>query len=234
MKNNVINVGDRVRFLNNVGGGMVTRIDRSKFLVYVEDEDGFEVPVLERECVVVPEVNPTTNFPKPNIHQMSEDEVIVDESRVQKGSFSSQFEDVQPEFEVVETPEGDDLNAMIAFIPQKIKEIHSTDFDLVLINDSNYFLLYNIMTTVEGKVKSIASGRIEPNIQEDIIRFDNRKLEEFSRISVQLIAFKHNKSFEKQQVIDAFVKFDPIKFLKLHTYTVNDYFDEPALIFGLK
>ena len=46
----MVKVGDRVRYLNAVGGGVVVRI--AKNIAYV-DEDGFETPVLARECVVV-------------------------------------------------------------------------------------------------------------------------------------------------------------------------------------
>lgn len=44
-------VGDTVRFLNAVGGGKVTKIEGN--IAYVEEADGFETPVLVRECVVV-------------------------------------------------------------------------------------------------------------------------------------------------------------------------------------
>ncbi len=47
-----IQIGDKVRFLNSVGGGVV-RGFRGKDQVLVEDEDGFEVPALIKECVVV-------------------------------------------------------------------------------------------------------------------------------------------------------------------------------------
>ena len=40
-----IQIGDKVRFLNSVGGGVV-RGFRGKDQVLVEDEDGFEVPAL--------------------------------------------------------------------------------------------------------------------------------------------------------------------------------------------
>ena len=40
-----------MRFLNAVGGGIVRRVDRDVALV--EEEDGFETPVLVRECVVI-------------------------------------------------------------------------------------------------------------------------------------------------------------------------------------
>lgn len=43
-------IGDTVRFLNSVGGGRIVRIDGN--IAYV-DEDGFETPVLLKECVVV-------------------------------------------------------------------------------------------------------------------------------------------------------------------------------------
>ena len=46
-----VNVGDIVRFLNAVGGGRVAKIQGQ--VAYVVDEDGFETPVLLRECVVV-------------------------------------------------------------------------------------------------------------------------------------------------------------------------------------
>ncbi len=44
-------IGDHVRFLNEQGGGKVTRIDGHT--VYVEDEDGFEIPVLDNDIVVI-------------------------------------------------------------------------------------------------------------------------------------------------------------------------------------
>lgn len=47
-----INIGDKVRFLNDIGGGKVTGFQRGG-IVLVEDEDGFEIPVRENEVVLV-------------------------------------------------------------------------------------------------------------------------------------------------------------------------------------
>lgn len=47
-----INIGDKVRFLTQVGGGKVTGFDKG--YVLVEDADGFEIPVRECDLVVVP------------------------------------------------------------------------------------------------------------------------------------------------------------------------------------
>lgn len=48
-----VNIGDRVRFLNTTGGGIVRKVLRSSGVVYVEDESGFEIPVLHNEVVKV-------------------------------------------------------------------------------------------------------------------------------------------------------------------------------------
>ena len=45
-------VGDKVRFIYESGGGVVTGF-RGKDIVLVEDKDGFEIPMQVRECVVV-------------------------------------------------------------------------------------------------------------------------------------------------------------------------------------
>lgn len=47
-----VKIGDRVRFLNDVGGGIVTEINSNREVI-VEQEDGFGFPVLISECVVI-------------------------------------------------------------------------------------------------------------------------------------------------------------------------------------
>jgi hypothetical protein len=47
-----LRIGDKVRFLNEVGEGVVTRI-KDKNTVYVEMGDGFEIPCLARELVPI-------------------------------------------------------------------------------------------------------------------------------------------------------------------------------------
>lgn len=48
----MINIGDKVRFLNDVGGGIVKSI-KAGGLAMVEDEDGFEIPCLVDDLVAV-------------------------------------------------------------------------------------------------------------------------------------------------------------------------------------
>ena len=45
-------IGDKVRFLSEVGGGIVSGF-QGKDTVLVQDEDGFDIPMPMRECVVI-------------------------------------------------------------------------------------------------------------------------------------------------------------------------------------
>ncbi len=45
-------IGDKVRFLNDVGGGTVTKII-NKTTVAVQTDDGFEIPALDSELVII-------------------------------------------------------------------------------------------------------------------------------------------------------------------------------------
>ena len=45
-------IGDKVRFLNQTGGGIVVGFGRKGWAT-VQDEEGFEFPVPEKECVVI-------------------------------------------------------------------------------------------------------------------------------------------------------------------------------------
>ena len=47
-----IKIGSRVRFLSDVGGGKVVGFQKGN-IVLVEDEDGFQIPTLMSDVVVV-------------------------------------------------------------------------------------------------------------------------------------------------------------------------------------
>jgi hypothetical protein len=221
----MIKKGDNVRFLNAIGGGTVVRIDTDKKLVYVEDADGFEIPVLERECVIIAAINTETNFPikdfssktgtTPNRPIETIENIVIQE---------------QP---IIETKEGEVLSALLAFFPLDIKQLQTTSYECYLLNDSNYFLYYNIIDIENGNFISVKNGVIEPNTQELITAVPKEKLSAWERIRIQLLPFKRDKNYEPQTVIDTIIKINTVKFYKLHSFITNDYFDEPAMLIDI-
>lgn len=52
-------VGDRVRFVNDIGGGIIKKCSRDDIYVTISDDNGFDIPVLKEECIVV---NPNNKY----------------------------------------------------------------------------------------------------------------------------------------------------------------------------
>ena len=121
-------IGDQVRYLNAVGGGRIVRIDGQ--MAYV-DEDGFETPVLLRECVVVASAEVAKSAPK----------IVTNDKEVKTPRLSSSGSE-QAKTEPCNNPEGDRLNIVLAYEPRDLRHLSVSDFDVVLVNDSKYYLYY--------------------------------------------------------------------------------------------
>ena len=222
----MIKPGDNVRFLNAVGGGKVTRIDEKQNMVYVEDADGFEVPALARECVVIQAVNEKTNFP------------VKDFSSKNNSTSASQSKEVKIEEPkkqepIVETAEGEILNAFLAFFPQDIKRLETSGYECYLVNDSNYYLFYNLVNGEDSNRRSIANGTIEPNMQEFIRDIEKSQLNDWEKVRVQIIPFKKDKTYTEQNVLDFTLRMNTVKFYKMHSFTETDYFDDLCMLVSL-
>ena len=61
----ILNIGDKVRFLNDVGGGKVSGFQKGG-IVLVEDNDGFDIPVRAQEVVLVSESEKKISHLVPN------------------------------------------------------------------------------------------------------------------------------------------------------------------------
>ena len=219
MHNKKLNIGDTVRFLNTVGGGKVKSL-LNKQLAMVEDEHGFDVPVLISECIVVEsagnekmgqvpsekEIEAKVVSPKP--------EVKIEEKEVPK-----------------ETVEGEQITACLAYFPTDAKNLSNTDYECYFVNDSNYYLFFNYMSRENNAWKSRYNGLVEPNTQLFIEEFDKSQLNDIEKVCVQFVAFKHNKSFRFKNPCSVELRVDTVKFYKLHCFRENDYFDDNALIY---
>ena len=210
-------IGDKVRFLSEVGGGIVKGF-QGKDIVLVEDADGFDIPMLIRECVVID----------------TDDYNIKRKPQAQPEQPKKQVEE-EPEitYRPVETKEGERLNVMLAFVPQDVKAISSTDFDAYLVNDSNYYLYYTYLSAEGKSWKVRAQGNIEPNTKLLLEEFGKDILNELEHVAIQLIAYKDGKNFTLKPAVGVELRVDTVKFYKLHTFRESVYFEEPSLIYDV-
>ena len=215
--------GDMVRFLNSTGGGRITRIEGK--IAYVE-EDGFETPVLLSELVVV---LPAGHEPKAKMFDQS----AFDEGKkaTRENPKMKAAEPATEPLPVVETERGDRLNVVLGFEPENIKDLSRTKIAAVLVNDSNYFLQFNLMVRDEEAKgwKNLYQGEVSPNELIDCAVFTHDNISEMERIVFQAIAYKKGKPFEVKYPINVSRKIDLTKFFKVHCFRPGVYFDTPVI-----
>ncbi len=213
-------IGDKVRFLNEVGGGRVSGF-QGKGIVLVEDEDGFDVPMRITEVVVVGEEDYDTRHVvevknKQTVQPAPEPEPAI--------TFKA-----RPE----ERKGGDKLSAYLAFVPIDVKQLSDTRFESYFVNDSNYYMRYVYMVA-EGSAWQVRSmGDVEPNTKEFIEEFGREDLNALERSCMQIIAYKRDKFFMLKPTVNVPIRIDPVKFYKLHTFSPNPFFEQPALVYAI-
>lgn len=218
-------IGDKVRFLSEVGGGRVSGF-QGKDIVLVEDEDGFDVPMRISEVVVVGDEDyDTGHMIEVKRRQTSEPEV---EKETEPADRPVTFR-AKPE----ERRGGDKLSAYLAFVPMNIKELTDTRFETYFVNDSNYYMRYVYMTGENNAWTVRSTGEVEPNTKEYIEEFGREDLNQLERACIQVIAYKRDKHFLLKPTVNAQIRIDPVKFYKLHTFRENDFFEQPALIYTI-
>ena len=102
-----IKIGDKVRFLSEVGGGIVTGSARNEQGI-VEGEDGFEVPMLIRKCVVIETDDYNLKRKPADTSKASSNESAKAEKKVEAPQITSR---------PTETREGEVLNVLLAYVP---------------------------------------------------------------------------------------------------------------------
>ncbi len=234
-----IHIGDTVRFLNAVGGGIVCGF-KGKELALVEDEDGFEVPVLLKECVVIQEGTSQSGKPMQQGEKHNEKK---SSKQPRAGKPLAYVNEDEHEFSEVEVPiiedrpeerrGADRLNLYLAYIPEEGDTVSSKALRAILVNDSNYYMYFTYQTLNMGRWEVVTHGLIDPNSQLDLEVVLRTELLSREHVLLQGVAFKVNKPFEQKEAIDCEIKMDMKKFYKLHAYRVTPFFREAVLLFPI-
>lgn len=216
----IVNIGDKVRFLNDVGEGIVTKIVNKK-IVNVLIEDGFELPTQIEELIVV--------------ESFVAQKKTSEEQNIVKSVFQqTQQPKAEPKViieEEIEEFEGNDAPIVFfAFAPENPDDILASKINLHLINDCNYILMYVISTNTADKYKYFAHGTINPNTK---VLLNSIQFEQLNKIECFLFNFVFYKKgdFDPVKPLETKLKLNPIKFTKEGCFETNDFLEEKSLIY---
>ena len=217
----MIKAGDKVRFLNAVGGGVVKSVI-SKTMVNVEDYDGFEIPTLINELVVVDDslsMNAEKRFARirANANEKKEEQPEIKEVPKAEPKFIAGKN--APEF-------------YMAFVPQN--EVNPVDGEMkvYLVNNSNNFLLYNYSHLKNKIYRSVESGKMNPNSKRYLESFTRMDLNELPEFQFQLLFFLEESSKLESPVVKS-IRLNPVKFYKQNSYEKTRYFTQNAMVISL-
>lgn len=238
-------VGDKVRFLNDVGGGKVTRIEKST--VYVLGDDGFEIPMMISEIIVVDQSNDSSFNQKISHENVTTDiskESYRDNTEIEPKdslytsiadtSFKLDYADIdfaKPE-DNEKDPDGDMVGLFLAFVPENQSNVVESDQEVYLINDSPYRIFYCISRWDGEVVLPLKAGFLYPDSKELVKVFKRESLNADLILNIQTLFFK-NSLFTPQQPDFFDLRVNPTKFFRAGSFVDNDFFEEKALVFSI-
>lgn len=211
----MIKVGDRVKFLNDIGGGIVTGFI-GKNMVNVENEDGFEVPY---------PVSKLINVDDPDLNRS--DSVVSKPAAVETPKPQKEEKPVGKVLAGKDSPE-----FYFCLVPFDSKNPIGGDVDLFLVNDSNFTIMYRYAHFSNDKYTTAGYGQIPPNSKEELETLGQEDLAELPDYSFQIMFFRDDEKELHPSITKKF-RINPVKFYKEKSFSPNRFFSKNALVFQI-
>ncbi len=217
-----INIGDNVKFLNDTGGGKVTKIIDNK-TVMVETEDGFDFPFPVKELLRVDNAS-EDNFFKTKANQKKE----ISEEKNEKNTDLDKIKDTN---EKIIKKENEEVNIYLSFVPENQNNPQNSKQEIKLINDSNWNLLYVFQIR---KIKNFENfpGKLQANYIENLQTLTLEQISEIKEIIIQII-FYRDYPYDFKAPIYKRIILKPFKFFKHQRYTKNELLDQKNICFTI-
>jgi hypothetical protein len=209
-----IKVGDKVKFLDEKGKGIITRII-NKTTVGVTIEDGFEIPYAISNLVVV-----------------------TDKSAVEKNTIIqplsvvevTQLAHPQPTHSVSHSKIEEEEGIYLAFSPENAKDITHSNINVWLVNHTAYTILFTYSLWSNGYYITLETGEIA-DMNADLMQTIHRKeLNDHRNFKVDVLFFSE-EDHDHQHPVSNVIKLKPIKLYKENAFQENGFISDKALIF---
>ncbi len=216
-----IKVGDKVKFLNDTGGGIVSEIINDK-MVNVRIEDGFDIPVLITELIIDsiddgPDEKPYEINKKPEeSNKTNPDTDKITDDTIPAGNL----------------PQKTIISVYFGMVPAIEKMIYKSDIDTYLINDCDFYIYYLTGYFESTSFIYLKSGLLEANTKEHMKTFTQTEISKIKKFHFQILFASKGKYFPRAPV-DCYFDISKISFYKENNYKDNEFFHEKAYIFKI-
>ena len=174
----MFNVGDKVKFLNSSGGGIVSKVIDSR-MVQVMMEDGFEIPTLASELIKTESSTPAARFFE------SHYDVTLPVEDIDEAETEDERMQPLPDYLVRERKSEE---IFLAYVPQDQKWLITGLVDIYLLNNSSYDVLYNIFSLNQyGHYEGKDYGSLFPDAKLLIATINREQLTQWTEGSIQFL-----------------------------------------------
>jgi hypothetical protein len=229
------NIGDKVRFLNDVGGGTIVGFV-NKTTVLVRDSDGFDIPTLMSDVVVISENN-EKNLTDGNIIYLVESYEKSNKKTTNKSEKNISTEaDNEKIINIINAEnidaDGIEFEIALGFLPVSTENPTDSDLQIYMINDSSYRMFYTVGKWKQSQIEPVNKGELESDCKEFVGILNKTEIAEMPVFQINFILFK-NRNYTAQAVQQIDFKLNTVKFLNKKIFTENDFFEQNAYIYVL-
>ena len=229
-----LKVGDKVRFLNEKGEGIVTRILGNN-MVNIAIEEGFELPVMSSDLIKIEPQGMAGRFFDRDVN-IDLIDISIPRSRTsapEHGSEPEPYEDTDDDrvSSIYRQPGSASAEGLyLAWVPQNQKILLTGKIDIFLINNTAHDVLYSFLLR-EGLDKHVGMDYDVVSAYSKIIleSIERDDLENFSEGILQAL-FHNDKSAMVLAPLHASFKVKPVRFYKESNYQDLGLIGKKALI----
>lgn len=211
-------IGERVKFLDEHGGGIITKIV-SHNLVHVAIEDGFEIPTLTSNLLKEETVERVSAFTPPA--KAIEPAIIEEEDGREQPLLHLEGRKRMPR------------GLYLVFLPQDQKWLTTGKFDILLINDTPWDVLFNLwLEKAEGGYRGKEYDAIAAGHSFHLATVKPERLENWGRGTLQFL-FRQDQA--EYMLLPASIDFNikGYRFLKEGAYEEYRFIDGRAFLVNL-
>jgi hypothetical protein len=197
--------GDKVIFLNEKGGGVVTQVI-SQDVVNIAVADGFEIPYAVKDLLRA----------GAGAEKAAKEQEIHDEN-------------LSPLFS---TPNDDTLRAFgiyIAMVPKNQEKPLESPLSFFLVNHTSYNLLFSLYLNRSGTFTGIEFGFIEPDSSLFLKDVDRNEIEEWLHSLLQVVFFKEGKTSPVPPA-ESTISFKPVRIYNSESFSYEALLRKKAMM----
>lgn len=236
-----MNIGDNMCFLSTTGGGKIAGFEIPTLCseIVVMEADNYNwgcksVPSQERLVATYEADGMNYTSIKAELATYAEAANATDEVLSTENSLEDDSEPADKEITFQPRPlvrRGvNQVSFYIGFLPVDSRALSQTEFGVYLINDSNLYVRFLLLTQEVEQYSLRHEGLVLPNQKLLLDAIGYADLPQWERLTFQLLVHKTDKPFALKSLQNITLRVDRTKFYKLHSFVASDFFNDLTLV----